>query len=76
MPQQSLPSLCVPCSYDVDSKSPDLSKHVSSASDCPEIQKLSSVPESGLASSFPGTQTHMSDAASGYFRVYLLLGMG
>ena len=32
---------CVPCRYDVDSKSPDLSKHVSSASACPAILKVS-----------------------------------
>lgn len=35
LPCLPLPFLCVPCRYDVDSKSPDLSKHVSSACDCP-----------------------------------------
>lgn len=34
-------SLCVSCRYDVDSKSPDLSKHVSSPRDCPEMLKVS-----------------------------------
>lgn len=35
LPCLPLPHLCVSCRYDVDSKSPDLSKHVSSACDCP-----------------------------------------
>lgn len=61
LPCLPLPFLCVPCRYDVDSKSPDLSKHVSSACDCPA--SLGSLKCRSLTGPWTSLKEHVSRTA-------------